>query len=333
MSKIFRWLVRVSFFVAAVVLACAENGVAAPSGQAVSGTIECDEVRLASRYGGRVARLCAQEGDVLPPATLVAELDAPELKARLEAARAALEEAVAGPRPEEIAAARSEWDALKAELEYARRDAQRIRKLFEQGTLTQSECEAAESKATYLEESANAARKRYELLLAGTRAERIRQARAQVAELEALAAELRVLSPPTTSALEVLSVREGDVVAANREIGTVLLENSLYVRVFVPAAWLGALSVGEKIAIRPDSAPTQVYEGVIEQIARGAEFTPRNVQTAADRVEQVYAVKIGLPAVKELRAGMTVVAEFPRVPAPPPEFQKSGRYAGKAAQR
>src|SRR2546426_11696012 len=48
----------------------------------VSGTIDTDEVHVASRYGGRVGKILAQEGDTLKAGQVIAELDAAELKAR-----------------------------------------------------------------------------------------------------------------------------------------------------------------------------------------------------------------------------------------------------------
>jgi len=50
-------------------------------GRSVSGTIETDEVRVASRYGGRVVKLFAAEGDSLQASQPLVELDAAELKA------------------------------------------------------------------------------------------------------------------------------------------------------------------------------------------------------------------------------------------------------------
>jgi len=42
-----------------------------------------------------------------------------------------------------------------------------------------------------------AAKSRYDLLLAGTRAERLAQARAQLAELDAQLREMKIAAPPT----------------------------------------------------------------------------------------------------------------------------------------
>ena len=64
----------------------------------VSGTIETDEVRVASRYGGRVLKIFVTEGDALTNGQPIAELDAAELSARRDQAAAQLAELEAGPR-------------------------------------------------------------------------------------------------------------------------------------------------------------------------------------------------------------------------------------------
>jgi HlyD family secretion protein len=111
--------------------------------------------------------------------------------------------------------------------------------------------------------------------------------------------------------LEVLSVKVGDVVATNREVATLLLTNHLWVRVFVPEPWLGRVKLGESAIVRVDALPGRDIPGVIEQIARAAEFTPRNVQTTEERVKQVFGVKVRLDnSSGDLRAGMAADVAF-----------------------
>ena len=62
-------------------------------------------------------------------------------------------------------------------------------------------------------------------------------------------------------------------------------------RVYVPESWLGLIKLGEHVRVRVDSFPGKDFDGVVEQINRQAEFTPRNVQTVADRIKQVFGVK------------------------------------------
>jgi HlyD family secretion protein len=105
------------------------------------------------------------------------------------------------------------------------------------------------------------------------------------------------------------------VLAPNAPVATLLLTGHLWVRVYVPEPWLGHLKVGAKAGVRVDSFPGKDFEGEIEQVARAAEFTPRNVQTVEDRVRQVFGVKVRLPAGgDQLRAGMAADVFFSGLP-------------------
>ena len=146
--------------------------------QTVSGTIETDEVRIASRYGGRVEKIHAREGDSLKAGQIIIELNAAELKARRDLAEASLNELIAGPRSEEIATAKADWESQKAQLEFAEAERKRALELFEKKTISATERDQAVSRAQTLEKTAAAAKSRYDLLLAGTRPERIAQGRA-----------------------------------------------------------------------------------------------------------------------------------------------------------
>jgi len=301
-------------FLAAIVLlvvgtACEKKASVAT----VSGTIETDEVHVASRYGGRLEKLLAREGEMLTNGQLIAELAAPELFANRDEARATLAELEAGPRKEEIAAAKHDWEAQLAELELAKSEEARSRRLFEQKTITPEELDRAVSRAATLQKTAAAAKSRYDLLQAGTRPERIEQARAKLAQLETQIAELKVFAP-TSCVLETLQVRVGDVLPPNREIATLLLPH-LWVRVYVPEPWLGQIKLNESVKVKVDSFPDREFAAPIEQINRMAEFTPRNTQTVAERIKQVFGVKVDLSKYQpDLRAGMAADVIFPQVP-------------------
>jgi HlyD family secretion protein len=284
-----------------------------PRRDSASGTIEVDESRVASRYGGRVEEILAREGDLLAPGRTLVRLHASELKARHTQAASVLEELKAGPRKEEIESAKNDWQALVAELEFARADAKRVSELFEEKTVPASDRDRAITRAASLEKNVAAARSRYDLLVAGTRPERIAQAEAQLREIETQIREMEIVAP-TNAILEVLHVKVGDVLAPNQNIATLLLADHLWVRVYVPEPWLGHIKLGGPVRVRVDSFPNKDFAGEVEQIARAAEFTPRNVQTVSDRIKQVFGVKVRLPTDGELRAGMAADVIFPGIP-------------------
>ena len=112
-------------------------------------------------------------------------------------------------------------------------------------------------------------------------------------------------------------MKVGDVVPPNREVATLILPDHLWIRVYVPATWLGEMRLGQTAEFRADGIPGKVFRGAVEQINREAEFTPRNVQTVEDRVRQVFGVKVRLENSKgELRAGMSGEVTFPGLATP-----------------
>jgi len=284
-----------------------------PATRSVSGTVEVDEVHVASRYGGRVEKIDAQEGNVLTNGQPLVELDAAELRGSRDYTAAVLEELVNGPRPAEIDAAKHDWESLKAQLEFANAEAKRATELFQQNVNAPTDVENATSRARSLQQSTDAAKRRYDLLAEGTRPERITQTKAQLAEIDAQMREMQIAAPDN-SVLEVLSVKLGDVLPANREVATLLYTQHLWVRVYVPEPWLGLIQIGQQVKVRTDSS-SEEFTGSVEQINRAAEFTPRNVQTVEDRVRQVFGVKVRLPSdTGKLRAGMSVDVSIPNVP-------------------
>jgi HlyD family secretion protein len=256
---------------------------------AVSGTIEVDEVHVASRSAGRVEKIFAWEGDSLKANTPIVQLEASELKARRSLAAA------------QINTAEHDVEAQSAQLEFLKADAQRQQDLLKRNTVSPSEAERAMSAAKAQEKNIAAARARVE------------QALAQLADMDSQIQEMKIVAP-TDSILEVLSVKVGDVLPANREVATLILPERLWVRVYVPEPWLGLIKLNDTVRVRVDSYPGRDFSGVVEQINRKAEFTPRNVQTVEDRIKQVFGVKIHLENKEDtLRAGMSADIFFPNV--------------------
>jgi len=258
-------------------------------GEAVSGTIEVDEAHVGPRMGGRVEKILAWEGDRLHDGQLIVQLDASELRARRDLAAAQIDTAL------------HDADAQEAQLVFMRDEAGRQQDLLKRRVVSSSDAERADSSAKTQEKNLAAAKMR------------VAQARAQLADIDAQLAEMQVTAP-ADSVLEVLSVKVGDVLPPNREAATLLLTGHLWVRVYVPESWLGLIKLGEHVRVRVDSFAGKDFDGVVEQINRQAEFTPRNVQTVADRIKQVFGVKIRLPSDDDrLRAGMAADVYFPNV--------------------
>lgn len=258
-----------------------------PGREPILGTIEVDEVHVASRYGGRVEKIYADEGDTLETGDPIVDVEALELRAQRDLMVA------------QIDAAQHDLEAQSAQLEFLKADAKRQRELLKTKVVSPNDAERAASAAKAQEKTVEAS------------AQRVTKARAELAQTDAQLREMRVVAPGDC-VLEVLGVKVGDVLAPNREVATLLLPAHLWVRVYAPENWLGFIKLGEEVRVRVDSFPGRDFPGIIEQINRHAEFTPRNVQTVEDRIKQVFGVKIRLKnGGDQLRAGMSADVFFP----------------------
>jgi len=84
-----------------------------------------------------------------------------------------------------------------------------------------------------------------------------------------------------------------------------------WIKVYVPETVVGKIRLGTPARVLVDSFPGQPFQGTVSWVADQAEFTPKNVQTAEERVNLVYAVKITIQnAQRKLKAGMPADAEI-----------------------
>jgi HlyD family secretion protein len=275
----------------------------------LSGTIEARVVEVGSLAGGRVARVLVQEGDTVEAGQKLIELETAissaavaERSAAVDAARAALDRARRGPRSEEIARARINWQAAET-------DRKRFEELFRDGVVGQRDYDRAQvAEAT--------ARQTLAELERGTRREDVEAAQAQLAQAQqALVFAERqhdelAIESPAKARIESLDLRPGDLLAPNQPAATLLEEGQLWVRVYVPEPKLGLVQVGQAAAVRIDTFPDREFPGRVAEIRHQAEYTPRNVQTLDQRNDQFFGVKVTIDPAPELRPGMAALVRL-----------------------
>jgi len=78
----------------------------------------------------------------------------------------------------------------------------------------------------------------------------------------------------------------------------------------VPETELGLIHVTQPVRVSVDTFPNQWFHGHIGTISSQGEYTPRNVQTRAQRAEQVFGVKVLVDPDLKLKAGMAANVDF-----------------------
>lgn len=116
-------------------------------------------------------------------------------------------------------------------------------------------------------------------------------AEANLAVIDAQISKLVVVSPLTAVA-QTKTIEVGEVVNPGMVVFRLMELDNLTVTVYVTEDHYGEITLNQKVEIRVDSFPEQVFEGQVTRISDQAEFTPRNVQTVDGRKTTVFAIKI-----------------------------------------
>jgi HlyD family secretion protein len=133
-------------------------------------------------------------------------------------------------------------------------------------------------------------------------------AAARLGALDAQRARLE-LRAPITGVVALAAVRPGESVTAGAPLVTVVRQDPLELRIFVPEAELDKVEVGQAATVQVDGLPDEAFDGEVVAVADEPQFTPRNVQTREGRAQLVFAVTIRLPnGDGRLRPGMAGTA-------------------------
>lgn len=268
------------------------------------GTVEATEADLGFMTSGRVAEVTVREGDRVDSGHVLARLDQTELVARRNAAaaqavaaRAVLDELLAGSRNEEVAQAKAALRAADSRLANRAGDVERARTLYAGGAMSRQQLDAQETAYDVAQADADQAREQADLVTKGPRSERIAAQRAALAQAQAAVHQIdalvdfSVVRAPFAGIITERDREPGEAVPAGVPVVTLLNPADRWVRIYLSEAVVGHIHLGDAATITTD-ANDRAYRGEVSFIASEAEFTPRNVQTTEERVKLVYQVRV-----------------------------------------
>ena len=294
----------------------------------VSGTIEVTTVELSFKLPGRIWQRLVDEGEMVRTGQVVARLETDELRnerdsraADERAALAALADLKAGSRREEISQAEASLNRLRADAERQAKDSIRMEALFRREVVPLKDLDAARAARDASAAAVIEAEQHLRLLKIGPRPDAVRQtqAKADVAGAGLALAETRLsqgnLIAPLNGLVLAKHTEAGEMLAAGSPVVTVGRMDEAWLRAYISETELGRVKVGQRASVTTEAWPGRVFVGRIGFISSEAEFTPKNVQTAKERVKLVYRIKIFLANPKmELKPGMPADAV---IDAPP----------------
>jgi HlyD family secretion protein len=233
----------------------------------LSGVVEATEYDLSFRIAGQIKSINYDEGDLIDSGVVASELDKEELTKAVDQANKNYE------------SVRASISQLEVSLETVNRNLTKINSLLPTGAATQTQYDDLADQKRQLEAQLTSTRKNLEAVKAGVEMAQIRLSYADLLNLQGGMVLARMYEP-------------GEVVMAGSPVLTIADLNNLTIRVYLPEIYLGKVRLGQEVKISIDSHPNETFTGRIKYISDKAEFTPKNVQTKAERVKQVFALDI-----------------------------------------
>lgn len=268
-----------------------------------NGRIEADEIAISTKFSDRVAEVLADEGDMVKAGQVVARMDTRDLEATLERdearqhqARQALDEAHANVEQQ------------RTRVDLAQRELDRTRALVRRGFATEELFDQRRQQLDGASAELAAAQAR-----AG-QAEHALDAAAHDLDLDRVNIADKTLVAPKDGRIQYRLANVGEVLSAGGKVYTMLDTAYVYMDVFLPTAEAGRAALGTDARIVLDALPNVPIPATVVFVATQAQFTPKTVETRAERDKLMFRVRVRIDPVllrahaQEVRSGLPGVA-------------------------
>ena len=273
-----------------------------------NGRIEAVEIDAAAGVAGRIEAVLVREGDLVEPGQPLVRLDTRHILATRHQAEAELRRAeiavqnawlLIEQRKAEERAAKAVLAQRKATEDVALRQLARSEALAESTVASQRTLEMDRSSAlgaTAAVASAEAAVAAAQAGVAGAEASVI----GAEAAVEAVKAAIEVidvqiedstLKAPRKGRIQYIVAREGEVVAAGGRVVNMIDLDEVYMTFFLQTAAAGRAGLGTEVRLLLDAAPGIVVPANISFVSDVAQFTPKTVETEAEREKLMFRVR------------------------------------------
>lgn len=278
-----------------------------------SGTFEGDEIIVSSEVSGQILALNFEEGEELPAGKIALVIDSTQTWLKKKQVEAQIK--AAGYRIPDIKSQTGQYASqiavLDTRIDYLTKERQRINNMLKDDAATPKQLDDI----TQQLEEARRQRTVYSS-----------QKMAQSSALNTQSASIRADIKPLFVQIEQLSDQLNKTSIFNPEKGIVLTRyvnkyeiaqpgkplykianmDTIILRAYFTGDHLYGLKTGKEVSVMVEgnSDKKKTYIGTIEWISSEAEFTPKTIQTADERANLVYAVKIRVPNDGHLKLGM-----------------------------
>jgi HlyD family secretion protein len=273
-----------------------------------NGRIEATEVDMATRAAGRLLTVNVREGEEVQAGQVLATMDTATLDADFNRAQAQLAQArnarvtaaaMLAQREQAVSTAQAVVRQREAELNLAQKQLQRTQELVNRGFLSPQKLDEVQAQVQSAAAGRSAALSQVAEARTAITAAQSQQVEADSAVNAAQAAQTRVqadrndtvLRAPRAGRVQVLATQAGEVLAAGGRVLTLADLSDVQMTFFLPEVAVGRLAIGAEARLVLDAAPQYVIPAQVSYVASIAQFTPKTVETQAERQKMVFKVR------------------------------------------
>ena len=269
----------------------------------LTGYVEGEPLYLAAPVSGAVAQIHVQRGDrvkagdqlfVIDPKQLAAQRQ--QAQAEVGAAQAQAQDARKGLRPVELAVYDANIIAAEARARDAAADMRRVEPLVRQGIYAPARLDDVRAALQTANAQLAAARRQRDAAALGAREGQVQAADSRVAQAEAglsaANARLSDLAPvaPSDGRVEEVFFQQGEWSVANQPVVSLLPDDRIKLRFFVPEQSLSAYRPGSVVRFACDGC-AKGLSAKVTFVSPRPEFTPPIIYSREARDRLVYMVE------------------------------------------
>ena len=288
----------------------------------IQGQAEVDEYRVSSKVPGRILEFRVKEGQTVQARDTLAILEAPDIAAKMEQARAAEaaaqaqnEKAIKGARQEQIQAAYEMWQKAQAGVDIAEKSYKRVKNLFEQGVMPAQKLDEVTAQRNAAIATEKAAKAQYTMAKNGAEREDkmaaaalVERAKGAVAEVESYVKETFLIAQAAGEVSEIFP-KVGELIGTGAPIMNIAILKDMWVTFNVREDLLKNLTMGAEFeAIVPalDNKAIKLKVDYMKDLGTYAAW--KATKTTGQFDLKTFEVRARpMESVEGLRPGMSVI--------------------------
>ena len=261
------------------------------------GHFESDERVISAELPGKLIELKVKEGMRVKGGDLIAISDTMQIHLNIQKVKATL-----GAVSLKTRSMGEEIEVLNQRKKYLENEIIRFEKLLADGAATPKQVSDLKSEVDVIDKQISA-----------IRSNQNQANRAILSEIKPLEASLellkdqlnnsKIISPVDGIILQVFT-HEGEFAGPGKPIAKIGLIDEMELKVYLTGAQLSSIKLGDKANVRIATSIESILTGEVFWISEEAEFTPKNIQTADEKSNLVYAAKIRVKNDGTLKNGM-----------------------------